>query len=178
MRPEVTLLTSTELQHALGSPLPEAEMAEVQTFRDTLIDRFRERVLALGAMEELYGRDWVALDLRIWVVDREQETVSSPILIPVQDEDAAVFAVFQALAKKLIRDTPPATSLVEHGPEKIEAVSALLAREALREEMDADAFTTVMEAARAGREEMWDAVDEYAETWDGETPLYEWMEGR
>lgn len=177
MKPTITFLTSSELQHVLGNPLDEEEQEELQRFRDRVMQTFSEYEDALQRMEVLYGRKWRQFDVSIWVFDGAMDSISSPILIRKEHQEEAVFAAFQLLAKQLIRSNPPDSGLVAPGYDGLEAVSALLAQTALEQEAVDDAF---LDRVRENSDEVkqWRAVDTYAEQWDTDSPLYDWLEER
>ncbi|MFB6076531.1 MAG: hypothetical protein ABEK12_00175, partial [Candidatus Nanohaloarchaea archaeon] len=133
MRPEVTFLTSSELQEALGNSVDDDEMSDLQRFRDTVMDRFADHAAALEDMEEIWGRQWRRLFLRAWVVEGAGGRVSSPILLERRDTAETVFDAFVLLAMELIREDPPESDLVEPGYDGIDALATLLAVEALAE---------------------------------------------
>lgn len=178
MRPDVTFLTSSELQSIIGNDLDEDGMAELRRFRDRVLDRFGEHRDVLEIMEALYGRDWYSMDQRVWIFDGAHDSISSPILLRKGDLEETVFDAFWNLAKQLIRETPPESELVAPGYKKIDAVSALLAEVALeRSGVGGD----LIEAARSESSELktWRAVDDMKEDWDpDEEGLYDWVEGR
>ncbi len=180
MKPDVTFLTSTELQRVLGNELDEDEMDALQRFRDRVVDRFRSMDGALETMEQLYGREWRTLDVQVWVFDAPRDSISSPILLRKEDEDETVFTAFQMLAKELIRGDPPESGLVAKGYDRIDAVSALLASAGLAETLDAATHGDLMGDVRRDADEtkLWRTVDEFDDQWGRDRPLYDWMEQR
>ncbi|MFB6294147.1 MAG: hypothetical protein ABEI97_00145, partial [Candidatus Nanohaloarchaea archaeon] len=131
-------------------------------------------------MEDIYGRGWKTFDVSVYVFQGNRDSVSSPILLRKKDIETSTFECFWMLAKLFIRDDPPESELVEPGYAKIDAVAALLASEALERVMEEDGYAELEEAARSDSEDIktWRKVDELAEIWGGEEPLYEWLDGR
>lgn len=167
MRPFITLLTSTELQAALGNDLSDDELDDLRAFRDTVQEEFRQHLDAVSVMEELYGKQWETRDLQIWVVENgDSPTTSSPILLNEDSEEEALFATMHMLAKNLIRQNPADTDLLDDTT-KLDAVSATLARQSLSEVMQDDRFDEVMETVE-GDDEHWEQAAEYVERWSHE----------
>ncbi|MDY6770085.1 MAG: hypothetical protein SVU88_03870 [Candidatus Nanohaloarchaea archaeon] len=181
MKPLVTFLTSSELQDALGSDLSEDDAAELRRFRDRLMESFGNLEEALEVMEDLYGRGWKTFDVSVWVFDARQDSLSSPIALRQKDIETSVFEAFWMLAKLLIRDDPPDSGLVEEGYGKLDAVSAMLASEALERVMEEDGYAELEDAARSDADDIktWRTVDVFRDAWPaGETALYDWLETR
>ncbi|MFB6265700.1 MAG: hypothetical protein ABEI07_01300 [Candidatus Nanohaloarchaea archaeon] len=181
MKPAVTFLTSSELQQALGNPLSDEEEEELRQFRNRVMESFGNLEEALEEMEELYGRGWKTFDASIWLFRGNQESISSPILIREEGIEEVVFETFRMLAKRMIRDDPPDSELIEEGYAKLDAVSALLASEALERVMDGSGYEELMDEVKPDADELktWRKVEEIEEDWDPESePLYEWLEGR
>jgi len=155
---------------------------------------------ALEEMEDVYGRGWKTFDASVWVFEGNRDSVSSPILLKRKDIETTVFETFWMLARLMIREDPPQSSLVEEGYGKMDAVSALLAAKALERVMDEDGYQELEDAARSDTDDRsvlgendcsnnlpeegcdiktWRTVDEFREQWDAsEKPLYEWLKGR
>lgn len=181
MRPFITLMTSTELQEALGNELSDDEMSKLQAFRDAVKEEFRQHLDAVSVMEELYGEPWQVRDISAWFVsdDLDMYSISSPIVISEENVEDALFSLLQMLAENLIRQNYPDSDLVENTFDKLDAVAALLARESLRRTMDEDRFEEVLGEARSNAAELktWRKMDELGEQWDSdEQTLYEWLE--
>lgn len=179
MRPMITFLTSTELQESLRNELSDNEMAELREFRDTVKEEFRQHLDAASVMEELYGESWSSRDLRVWMAENgNKPSISSPIIINEDTEEEAVFKAFHMLAKNLIRQNYPDSKLVEKGYDKLDAVSALLARESLSEVMESDRLDEIMDDIRDSEDlKTWRKMDDYAAQWDkDEQSLFDWLE--
>lgn len=181
MRPFITLMTSTEMQDKLGHELDDDEMEDLQAFRDTVQEEFRQHLDAVSVMEELYGEPWKARDMRAWFVEDNGTTfsISSPILINEDTAEEALFRLLQMLAENLVRQNYPDSDLVENTYDKLDAVAGALALESLEQVMDDDRLTEVVEDARSDSEhlKMWRKIDEIREEWDSdETELFNWLE--
>lgn len=200
MKPVVTFLTSTELQEALGNPLSDDEEEDLRRFRDQVMESFGNLEDALDAMEELYGRGWKTFDISIWLFSGNMDSISSPIMLQEKEIEEVVFEAFWMLAKRMVRDDPTDSELVEEGYGKLDAVSALLASKSLERVMDENGYKEVMDEVKSDAGERrileendgsnnlppegcdlktWRKVEELEEDWDPEDePLYEWLEGR
>lgn len=179
MKPAVTFLTSSELQGVIGEELSEEEEEDLQAFRDRLLKSFTNLDEALEKIEDIYGRGWKSFDPKIWVFDGKHDSVSSPILLRQKDIEVSVFEAYWMLAKRLIREDPPESPLVEDGYGKLDAVSALLASQSLKRVMDRDGYREVMDAVRSDAEDLktWRKMDDFREGWrETEKTLYEWLE--
>lgn len=179
MKPQITLLTSSELQKVVGEDLDDDAMDELRGFRDDVGDLVQDHIDALDTMAELYGREWLTYDVDVWIY-RGGPSISSPICIADESVDAAAVRVFQMLAKHLIRHAPADSELTGKGLEKIDALSGILATESLRREMEEDRFTEVLKAAREETDKRTvKRVTELEEEWNpDEETMYDWLEGR
>lgn len=175
MRPDVTFLTSSELQAALGNDLDGEDEDALRRFRDRVLDRFDAHLDAVAAMEETWGAEWQSFDQRIWLFDGEQADVSSPILLRADDEDRVVFAAVRMLAKQLVRETPVESELLEQGYAREDAVATVLAVEALGRG-EPDAADLLADARETGELKTWRAADDIRERWGGDGPLRDWVE--
>lgn len=173
MRPDVTFLTSSELQEALGNDLDEDEAADLRRFRDRVLDRFDDLRDAVDALEEAWGASWLSMDQRIWLFDGQQADVTSPILLRADDADRVAFAAVRMLATQLIREQPVDSELLEQGYGAEDAVATALSVTVLR---GAGATDLVDEARDAGEIKTWRAADDILERWGGDGPLQEWVE--
>ncbi|MDY6776910.1 MAG: hypothetical protein SVQ76_02280 [Candidatus Nanohaloarchaea archaeon] len=181
MKPDVTFLTSSELQKALGEKLSDEEEEELKRFRDQVLDFFGGYRGALGEMEELYGEEWYSFDVSVWVFEGKSPSISSPILLRKDEVETTVFDAFWMLARKLIRENPPDSSLAEPGYDGLDASSLALTVKALEESMEEEVHGQVVEAARSDTEDLktWRKADEILEKWTGSgKELHPWMEGR
>lgn len=179
MRPDVTFLTSSELQAVLGEPLDADAMDDLQRFRDRVMDNVNADLEALDVMVELYGAEWHTFDLRIWVVEGIHDPVSSPIILPRGDIEEAVFDAYRLLATQLIRGEPPASDMAAEGYDRLDALATALATTALERTMDADAFDDLMDAVADDPDDIkrWRAVDDIREAWDPDADtLHDWVE--
>ncbi|MFB6265507.1 MAG: hypothetical protein ABEI07_00305, partial [Candidatus Nanohaloarchaea archaeon] len=149
MKPEVTFLTSSELQKVLGNSLSEEEEEELRRFRDNVLDFFRGYREALGELENLYGGEWRVFDVNVYVFDGNRPSISSPILLRKDSVETTVFDAFWMLSKNLIRGDPADSEMVESGHAKIESVSLALTVEALDSVMDEKVFEDVVEASKS-----------------------------
>lgn len=179
MEPQITLLTSSELQQVVGEDLDEAEMQELRAFRDEVGDLVNNHIDALEMIAELYGREWLTYDVDVWIY-RGGPSISSPICIDEDSVETAAVRVFQMLAKRLIRHAPADSELTGKGLKKIDALSGLLATESLRAVMDDGLFKKVMGVAREETDKRTvKAVAALEEEWlQDEETLYAWLEER
>ncbi len=173
MRPDVTFLTSSELQDALGNDLDEDGTADLRRFRDRVLDRFDEVRGAVDALEDAWGAEWLSMDQRIWLFDAEQGDVSSPILLRADDEDRVVFAAVRMLARQLLREQPVDSDLLEQGYDQEDAVATVLAVTVLH---GAGAEDIVAAGRDAGELKTWRAAEDILERWGADGPLQDWVE--
>lgn len=179
MKPQITLLTSSELQKIVGEDMDEDGMVELRAFRDEVGSLVKDNLDALDAMEELYGREWLTYDVDVWLY-RGGPSISSPICIDEDSVEAAAVRVFQMLAKRLIRHAPADSELTGKGLKKIDALSGLLATESLRAVMEEDRFKEVIKVAREETDKRTvKQVTALEKEWlSGDETMHEWLEGR
>lgn len=179
MRPQITLLTSSELQKLIGADLDEEAMAELQGFRDDVGILVKDNLEALDVMAELYGREWLTYDVDVWIY-RGGLSISSPICIDEESVEAAAVRIFQMLAKRLIRHAPADSELTGKGLKKIDALSGMLATESLRKVMEEDRFKEVIRVAREETDKRTvKQVTALEKEWDPDTnTMHDWLEGR